>query len=109
VQQRGIDPARIVLYGQSVGSGPSCQYAARSGVGGASCSGGEDGCGVRGGGGGSGGSGGDSCSSMSGGAGGGGSSGVHNIGGVVLVSPIMSGLRVGPSSHPLFSSTRAAY
>ena len=33
VERLGCDPARIVLYGQSVGSGPTCHYAALAGLG----------------------------------------------------------------------------
>jgi pimeloyl-ACP methyl ester carboxylesterase len=115
VRARGTDPQRIVLYGQSIGSGPSCQYAARCGgvndskvagsshgAGGGvsrrrggyalagSSSGdakGNDAGGDSDGGGGERGGGG-------GGSGGGGGGGAHEVGGVVLVSPIMSGLKV---------------
>lgn len=31
VDARGADPARIVLYGQSIGSAPTCRYAAKAG------------------------------------------------------------------------------
>lgn len=33
VERLGCDPARIVLYGQSIGSGPTCHYAALAGLG----------------------------------------------------------------------------
>ena len=83
VCSRGIDPRRVVLYGQSIGSGPSCRYAAESAAAAARGSSGRGG-----------GRGAAKETGLAGVAGGEGTSTRHDIGGVVLVSPIMSGLRV---------------
>ena len=73
VRDRGKNPKRLVLYGQSIGSGPSCYYAARAAS-------------VR------------RRKELGDGAGNEGVR-VHDVGGLVLVSPIESGLRVISPPH----------